>query len=106
MAAELEFYHNSTVRRDANDRPQPARDADGGTPTERPGLQRRLGESRPVLADTLCRLRLETLTSTHGDLGASAPGRVESLDHATTPSPPWTTGAIRLQTRLVRGIAY
>ncbi len=89
MAAELEFYLLDRER-DANGRPQPARDADGGRPraTQVYGL-RELEQIEPFLADLYAACKAQACR--HARRSRNMPrARWKSPSTTATPSPPWT----------------
>ncbi|WP_134607705.1 glutamine synthetase family protein, partial [Pseudomonas aeruginosa] len=103
MAAELEFYLLDRER-DANGRPQPARDADGGRPraTQVYGL-RELEQIEPFLADLYAACKAQGLPARTA-ISEYAPGQVEiTLDHGDALAA--MDQAIRYK-RLVKGVAH
>ncbi|VFT14112.1 glutamine synthetase [Pseudomonas aeruginosa] len=103
MAAELEFYLLDRER-DANGRPQPARDADGGRPraTQVYGL-RELEQIEPFLADLYAACKAQGLPARTA-ISEYAPGQVEiTLDHGDALVA--MDQAIRYK-RLVKGVAH
>ena len=103
MAAELEFYLLDR-QRDANGRPQPARDADGGRPraTQVYGL-RELEQIEPFLADLYAACKAQGLPARTA-ISEYAPGQVEiTLDHGDALVA--MDQAIRYK-RLVKGVAH
>jgi glutamine synthetase len=90
MACELEFYLLDQ-KPDANGRPQPALDVDGGRPrsTQVYGL-RELEQIEPFLADLYSACTLQGIPARTA-ISEYAPGQVEiTLEHRTTPCRRWT----------------
>lgn len=103
MACELEFYLLDQ-RRDAQGRPQPALDADGGRPrsTQVYGL-RELEQIEPFLADLYAACKLQGIPARTA-ISEYAPGQVEiTLEHG--PALAAMDQAVRYK-RLVKGIAH
>lgn len=103
MACELEFYLLDQ-RRDAQGRPQPALDADGGRPrsTQVYGL-RELEQIEPFLADLYGACKLQGIPARTA-ISEYAPGQVEiTLEHGAALAA--MDQAVRYK-RLVKGIAH
>jgi glutamine synthetase len=103
MACELEFYLLDR-KRDAQGRPQPALDADGGRPrsTQVYGL-RELEQIEPFLADLYAACRAQGIPARTA-ISEYAPGQVEiTLEHGDALEA--MDQAVRYK-RLVRGVAH
>ena len=103
MACELEFYLLDQ-QRDAQGRPQPARDADGGRPrsTQVYGL-RELEQLEPFLADLYAACKAQGIPARTA-ISEYAPGQVEiTLEHG--PALAAMDQAVRYK-RLVKGVAH
>ncbi|SDI20678.1 glutamine synthetase [Pseudomonas benzenivorans] len=103
MACELEFYLLDQ-RRDANGRPQPALDADGGRPrqTQVYGL-RELEQIEPFLADLYAACKAQGIPARTA-ISEYAPGQVEiTLEHGAALAA--MDQAVRYK-RLVKGVAH
>ncbi|NQD94303.1 glutamine synthetase [Pseudomonas sp. CrR25] len=103
MACELEFYLLDQ-RRDAEGRPQPALDADGGRPrsTQVYGL-RELEQLEPFLADLYAACKLQGIPARTA-ISEYAPGQVEiTLEHGDALEA--MDQAVRYK-RLVKGVAH
>lgn len=103
MACELEFYLLD-AKRDANGRPQPALDADGGRPrqTQVYGL-RELEQIEPFLADLYSACKLHGIPARTA-ISEYAPGQVEiTLEHGDALTA--MDQAVRYK-RLVKGVAH
>ncbi|WPC05014.1 glutamine synthetase family protein [Pseudomonas benzenivorans] len=103
MACELEFYLLDR-QRDAQGRPQPARDADGGRPrsTQVYGL-RELEQLEPFLADLYAACKAQGIPARTA-ISEYAPGQVEiTLEHG--PALAAMDQAVRYK-RLVKGVAH
>ncbi|TWC32774.1 glutamate--putrescine ligase [Pseudomonas sp. SJZ079] len=103
MACELEFYLLDQ-RRDAEGRPQPALDADGGRPrsTQVYGL-RELEQIEPFLADLYAACKLQGIPARTA-ISEYAPGQVEiTLEHGDALAA--MDQAVRYK-RLVKGVAH
>ncbi|ANJ58479.1 glutamine synthetase [Pseudomonas silesiensis] len=103
MACELEFYLLD-ARNDANGRPQPALDADGGRPrqTQVYGL-RELEQIEPFLGDLYAACKAQGIP-VRTAISEYAPGQVEiTLEHG--PALQAMDQAVRYK-RLVKGIAH
>lgn len=102
MACELEFYLLD-AKRDANGRPQPALDADGGRPrsTQVYGL-RELEQIEPFLADLYAACKAQGIPARTA-ISEYAPGQVEiTLEHGDALTA--MDQAVRYK-RLVKGVA-
>jgi glutamine synthetase len=103
MACELEFYLLDQ-KRDANGRPQPALDADGGRPrqTQVYGL-RELEQIEPFLRDLYAACKAQGIPARTA-ISEYAPGQVEiTLEHG--PALAAMDQAVRYK-RLVKGVAH
>jgi len=103
MACELEFYLLDQ-QRDAEGRPQPARDRDGGRPrsTQVYGL-RELEQIEPFLADLYAACKLQGIPARTA-ISEYAPGQVEiTLEHGDALEA--MDQAVRYK-RLVKGVAH
>ncbi|WP_095107218.1 glutamine synthetase family protein [Pseudomonas sp. Irchel 3E20] len=104
MAAELEFYLLDS-QRDAQGRPQPALDADGGRPraTQVYGL-RELEQIEPFLADLYTACKLQGIPARTA-ISEYAPGQVEITLQHRDDALQAMDDAVRYK-RLVKGVAH